>query len=625
MQRGSRRRWRFGRDEARSASVFIAVVLTTWPIRDLAPAGGLDPSWRAGLAMAANDGLKAGTDVVFTYGPLGFLRQPEFYFAWTGRLGLLYTGLIHLAICFLLLRAVRRSLGLVGGAIVAFLVVSVVELETYDASIVLAVLLAVTLLRAPEPTRIRVAFPVLAGVLAGFEVLIKLNTGLTIVIISGIALIAAYGKAWRPLAQLGAGFLAAFCVGWFGAGQGLGNLTDYISGAREVTSGYSSAMVYETPGLAWQYYAALLAAGVVLWLATRLALERGGREGFGILAIATVATFVIFKEGFVRHDGGHSALYFGALLGIAGALLPPRAQRGPALLALTALALGWLGVSGADPAVVVTPSDRIDALHTQLQLAGSSSHRDPFIETHRAAMKAAYALDRNTLADVQGRTVDVLPWEASLVWAYKLKWRPEPVFQSYTAYTSDLDDRNARFLESSRAPERVLRQPGAIDGRLASLDPPAAMRALFCHYRELRATPQWQVLARMRDRCGRTHPLLTLRAHPGEAVSVPAPSSPDNAVYVRISGTEPSGLSPLRTTFYRSALRYLTFDGKAAVRLIPAIAKDGLLLSIPAGTDYSAGFALATPARTLTVTSDSGGLSRDDEITYAFEEVPVAR
>ena len=38
---------------------------------------GLDPSWILGLNLAHSQGLVAGRDMVFTYGPLGYLLYPE--------------------------------------------------------------------------------------------------------------------------------------------------------------------------------------------------------------------------------------------------------------------------------------------------------------------------------------------------------------------------------------------------------------------------------------------------------------------------------------------------------------------------------------------------------------------
>lgn len=53
-------------------------VLTFPPLIIGASGGGLDQSWRIGLLKAADQGLIYGRDIVFTYGPLGFLTIPVF-------------------------------------------------------------------------------------------------------------------------------------------------------------------------------------------------------------------------------------------------------------------------------------------------------------------------------------------------------------------------------------------------------------------------------------------------------------------------------------------------------------------------------------------------------------------
>ena len=56
--------------------------------------------------------------------------------------------------------------------------------------------------------------------------------------------------------------------------------------------------------------------------------------------------------------------------------------------------------------------------------------------------------------------------EDSLSIAYpELHWDPVPVLQSYSAYTTYLDNLDASFLSSARAPQRLLYQPATIDLR----------------------------------------------------------------------------------------------------------------------------------------------------------------
>ena len=59
-----------------------------WPRLDL------DGAWEIALRQALHDGLEFGPDVLFTYGPLGFLREPMVVYPWSARLAFAY-GVAH--------------------------------------------------------------------------------------------------------------------------------------------------------------------------------------------------------------------------------------------------------------------------------------------------------------------------------------------------------------------------------------------------------------------------------------------------------------------------------------------------------------------------------------------------
>jgi hypothetical protein len=52
-------------------------------------------------------------------------------------------------------------------------------------------------------------------------------------------------------------------LGWFGSGQSLTALPDFIAGSAGVISGYSEAMAYPVRGQQWQLWAALAAVAIV--------------------------------------------------------------------------------------------------------------------------------------------------------------------------------------------------------------------------------------------------------------------------------------------------------------------------------------------------------------------------
>ena len=57
--------------------VLVAVVgLLTIPGLVVRPSVGIDPSWELGLHLARDHGFVVGRDIVFNYGPWGFLNQP---------------------------------------------------------------------------------------------------------------------------------------------------------------------------------------------------------------------------------------------------------------------------------------------------------------------------------------------------------------------------------------------------------------------------------------------------------------------------------------------------------------------------------------------------------------------
>src|SRR5438046_2326240 len=58
----------------------LLVWLLTFPTFPGAPLQGLDGSYRAGLQLAFARHLQFGSDLVYTFGPLGFLAAPEGYF-----------------------------------------------------------------------------------------------------------------------------------------------------------------------------------------------------------------------------------------------------------------------------------------------------------------------------------------------------------------------------------------------------------------------------------------------------------------------------------------------------------------------------------------------------------------
>src|SRR5258706_7290444 len=95
-----------------------AVALLAWPFRTL-PAASLDLSWEIGLHQAAAAGLRFGHDIVFTYGPLGFLAFPTPFVGPTSALAFVAMLLLVLAAAAVLVHESRRLFPLSVAIVVA--------------------------------------------------------------------------------------------------------------------------------------------------------------------------------------------------------------------------------------------------------------------------------------------------------------------------------------------------------------------------------------------------------------------------------------------------------------------------------------------------------------------------
>src|ERR1700761_3460714 len=102
----------------------LIVALLGWQVGFQTPGPGLDPSWNAGLAMAVDQGLHFGREVVFTYGPLGFLNSRLVWISGLGVARFLYAAGLYLFFCVGLVWALRRALPTTAAIVLAFAAVA---------------------------------------------------------------------------------------------------------------------------------------------------------------------------------------------------------------------------------------------------------------------------------------------------------------------------------------------------------------------------------------------------------------------------------------------------------------------------------------------------------------------
>jgi hypothetical protein len=565
----------------------LTLALALWTIVPWrpAPVSGdapyLDPSWMVVLHLAFLDGLDFGQDIVFTYGPWGFVATRTYV---PGTFGWLLTAWIVLA-ASIWYAAFAVALATMRSALWAALWMSalllIVSLGFEAAYMAVAVLFVAAAAGDGRSRLLTGATALLAAVLAwlGLVKFTYFGLGTALVILVTAWLYATRRRVGPALPVYAVAWLAL----WLVARQPLGAAPDYVVNGLSVAAGYTPAMSLwsDTP-------LALLALGAAaLTVAVVIARERVSGRRFPVIGTAYALTlYVAFKAGYVRQDDWHTpiallavaivALVAAALFTIPAAELAPRMRMvGIALpLAIAAGAWGVAAVPGPAQHVadVVRSSDDTLAFFVHPREAASS---------RRLGWSSALAEIRRTvpLPRVPG-TADLYPDDQLVLVANGVTRFARPVFQSYSAYTPRLIALNEAHLRRVDRPRTIFVDLSPIDGRWPTSEDGPNLMTILSDYRLEQRTGSYLVFRDERRRGYRLEPARTVRARLGQSIAVPTLA--DGPVWVSMD-VHRTVLGRLEELALRPAVLFLDarLAGGQTVehRLVPGVAADGFLLS----------------------------------------------
>ena len=244
--------------------------------------------------------------VVYTYGPLGFFSVPVFYFTWTAVLSLAYLAVAKAALAAALLWRTRRSYPGWLAVLLTFLVLTLPHLAS-DFLILAVFLWCVRVLEEPASFADKRWLVPAGGALAAFQLLDKINYGGVSLAITAVAVWWLRPFRWQGRLLAGS-FLVAFTVIW--VGERAGALRSGSTRRSKSLPGSRPGQPARSRAASGSSAAALIAAIAHLLWRHLQGVERWRRAS--LFAVSALFSFSFFKEGFVRHDGGHSVLFFGA-------------------------------------------------------------------------------------------------------------------------------------------------------------------------------------------------------------------------------------------------------------------------------------------------------------------------
>ncbi len=466
------------------------IVLAVVPFTPAALGDGLDSSWEQALYVAFQRGYQFGSEIVFTFGPLGF-TYTRLYWPDLFAITLIY-WLVAAAGIVWMYRSMTARLPF--SPVVPWVswaaCVLTGALISPDALILGFFLLLVWYGYAAEPTVRGICALAAAAAFLGLSKFTFMIAG-AVAIAALLPLFMLGGKPAHALAALIA-FGVALVTGWIGADQSLRGLGTFISTGWELARGYDAGMGLAGPATETWTFVAL--AVVVLGVpAARIARTRDRVAMVPVMA-SLVIMAMVFMQSFTRHDA-HAVLAF-VFLGFEAVLLGFFASPRPghwniawaALLVALAFAssvyamhrnLGW-GVGFVLRNLAAIPGRALQS-STDL-LAGAPQARKRF-ETGQAAIRQSHPLP-----PLKG-TVDIYSYGQAEVFAHRLNWHPRPVFQSYAAYTPRLAALNAAHVSGADAPQHLLFAIEPIDGRWAALEDGASWVPILQRYTLAREGP----------------------------------------------------------------------------------------------------------------------------------------
>lgn len=476
------------------ATALAGLLFLVASVRFGGPVAGdqLDPSWTMVLRWASVHGLRWGSDIAFTYGPLGYLSphnacDPASYGAF-----------------------VAAQIALAGAA--AFVFANAWFVQRWPERIVLAVSVTVAApVLAADPVWLSMPVFALAGMhahaVAGHRrtlwvlgavaapyaatvLLIKMSTLLLIVALwlaGTVVLLHArqrrHAVVWLLLVP------ACALTLWALSGQRFGDLPAFVATVLDISHGYTAAMS-SFPPLRFDIYGLAVLSGcggVAMWAAWR---ARRDPARLTCIAFLGLALFIAWRAGFTRADT--HVLIFALTVWLTLPLLPALTPGATPGLRAACLVLSLTVVPLADRAFNPGSSHR----HGDLAAASPTilAH-NAFVLVHpltyRPALKAALDQERlrldlpQTRAAVGTRSVDLLGTQQGVVIINGFAYRPSPVFQGYGAYTPHLQRLNADAYSGAARPDFVLLAYSPIDGNLPASENALAFTTLYRNYHPL--------------------------------------------------------------------------------------------------------------------------------------------
>ena len=459
----------------------IAVLITIFTFPKYFPETqiGLDGSEIFALNYSFCHNIQFGSQIIFTYGPLGFLWSPT---AIGNNLlvAIIFSNIIRFVFVysFLMLGNIinksHRILHLV-------LVIGICNMMYLDMALIGTALIAILIYHQ----RKEIAWLIIGCLMAALGLLVKSSYGMIClsILLSYAFFTSIFNK--RPIVILYVSAFTSlfFLFTWFLLYHNLSGLSVYFHAMYEFGKDNSNAYQEEVTN----HWGLVCLSGIFFFLPLLFTKNKLTRI-FYLITIASI--FAAFKYSFAREENWHQLFLFTYLIMLCAIFLVLNSN-----IKILAVMLPLASISFLYANMVKTNAYNID---DRKRITGIGNFIT-FALDYNTVIKNTRISDSLTLkskildgeqrALIENNTVDCYPMELDYVAANTLNWNPRPTLQILD-YTPWLDSRNASFFNSADAPRFYiweLEQPPennySVDDHYLLNEEPRSIYSFYNHYK----------------------------------------------------------------------------------------------------------------------------------------------
>jgi len=506
------------------------------------PSVNLDPSWGTGLLLGRSDGLSWGRELDFTYGPWGWLSVHIVINRVLLALSMLFTIAVSTYVILVIWKLLRRSISEGASLLIVVFVVLPFFSQVSITEVFLAGIFGSYVLLLERANRgVTESWKSIALLTMPVAFVLQLKISLGIFAFVGLVVVSAI---WLNRAKLLAwcfgSLLGWFALFWLVSERSIAGVGEWTRVSLEIAEGFASAMSMRLGQPSALVLFVAFCVGSVLLLVRKIRMEKFPTPNSAIAsALLAVTLYSALKTGYVREEQFRILDGYALCLPMWIWLLSTMKKQFVryAVLALPAV-VGMLFLMGQRPSVksvsgVFDWPARVGVWVDNLSLLTSQTQYVQKASEARELAQSVYGLSNEMLTNLRDSSVQVDPFETTLVWAYSLRWKPVPIFQTYQAYAPGLDDVNTKALNQRSTSEVVLLEASAvknINDRLSLWTPPRYQLALTCSWELVLRDGRWEEWRRTDRDCGSPENISTSSVAANQTVEIPRASASELVV-----------------------------------------------------------------------------------------------